>query len=304
MADETLIAVTNILQSGDTHLTQQIGDKDGYCLINKITATTATSNEDIKANIAFNIKRNVLRIENYHHFKKITDTPIAIVGGGPSLKYNLNKLREFQIILIAGSAHDYLVSKDIVADYCALCDPSPLTLGYIKAPQPHTTYFLASGCDPLVFDKLKNNKVYLWHCYTDLNKDYFYELEPTCHMIGGGCTIGLRSINIAIMLGYYNIHLFGFDGCLSEKEENYAYPIVDKEELKGISNIFNIKLDYDSDKKYKVVGYQLAQADHFKDFLYKYSNMVNFTFHGDGLLRDLHDRIKLDIQRLNGVIND
>ena len=296
--DQTLIAAINILQSGDYVITEQVGEKDGFLPIRQVTTTTAVSSTIIIDSIKANVKRPLKRFHEHREFKNIKSKHqrIAIVGGGPSLKTTLQELRDFETILVAGSPHDYLISHGIIPDFCAICDPDPISANYLKYPRNSVEYFIASGCDSKVFDTLKDKQVYMWHCYGDMYVDFFREIEPGCHLIGGGCTIGLRAINLAIMMGYTNIHLFGMDSCMKE-DEYHAYGLEDKEELKGLGGLMEVKIDPNSNKKYKVAGYQLAQAEHFADFFFEYHNMVSFTFHGDGLLRDLHEKLKDDIQR-------
>ena len=52
--------------------------------------------------------------------------------------------------------------------------------------------------------------------------------------MGGGCTIGLRSISIAILLGYTNIHFFGFDSCLDTDGTGHAYSLSTEDEVLGL----------------------------------------------------------------------
>jgi hypothetical protein len=123
------------------------------------------------------------------------------------------------------------------------------------------------------------------------------KLEDGYQAVGGGCTVGLRSLSMFLLCGYSNIHLFGFDSCLGVNDEHHAYGFKTENEFLG--EIYEIKigitrkgLEGALPETYRCAGYQLAQAYHFKDFYSKYHFLMNLTFHGKSLLKDLVDMIK------------
>jgi len=96
-------------------------------------------------------------------------------------------------------------------------------------------------------------------------------------------------------MNFTNIHLFGFDSCLSEDGEHHSYGFNSGEEL---GEIFEVLLDEVGGKIYKTLGYQLAQVQHFNEFYRNYGDKFNPVFHGTGLLPDLFDRIKAEAQNM------
>ena len=244
--------------------------------------STATPTEKIRENIANNLKPHMLQIEHMSEFRE--NVPIAIVGGGPSLKGQLEKLKEFKTIIACGSVHDYLVENGIRPTYCAIVDPDPLVITYLKkalSPMNVTKYLVASQCDPSVFDYLRENFVYRWNAGG--RDDLYTEGVPT---IGGGCTIGTRALVIALCFGYTNIHLFGMDTCLDETDEHHAYKF-QNEEIETIGDVQEIALDSASGKKFKVAGYMLGQLFDFKYILSSQAHRLNLTVHGGGLIAHL-----------------
>jgi hypothetical protein len=113
------IAATNIVETAPLTLTERIGDDNGYVPLRSVSTTTATAQEDIFKNIEKNIKRGLPKFESLPDFRNIKhkSKKIAIVGGGPSLKDNLDELRNFDVILVAGSPHDYLLENGINITY-------------------------------------------------------------------------------------------------------------------------------------------------------------------------------------------
>jgi hypothetical protein len=251
--------------------------------LKEIQTNTATSFDETLANVKINAKRNLPRLHGLPEFHKVKghDKLIAIVGGGPSLKDNLDELRKFKTIIACGSVNDFLMGNGITPTYATICDPDPLSINYFQKRDTEVKYLLASGCDAKIFDYFKDYQVVMWHCHSDDYKPD--DIEPGYQAIGGGCTVGLRSICISQVLGYTNVHMFGFDSCLGLDGNSHAYLAED------VGHIYDIKVGnkvgVDSDSKtYKCAGYQLAQAHQFLDYYKKYYTLFTPTIHGDGLL--------------------
>lgn len=260
-----------------------------------VSTTTALPSEDILKNVKENVKRNLPRLHQLPEFHKVKghDKKIALVGGGPSLKYYLDDLRQFRTIFACGSCNDYLMENNIIPTYAGVCDPDALSINYFQKLDTEVKYLIASGVDGKVFDYLKDYQVVMWHCHSDTYNPE--EIEANYQAVGGGCTIGLRAISIAIILGYTNLHFFGFDSCMAENNASHAYTAEDVGELYKIKVGSDSELDHSS-KTFKVAGYQLAQAYHFIDFYKNQSKMFVPTFYGDGLLaavlKNINEQVK------------
>lgn len=172
---------------------------------------------------------------------------------------------------------------------------------YLKSPSLLTTYLVSSHCHPSVFDALHGKFVALWHCHP-VGEEYLREIEGDAYQaVGGGCTVGLRALSIALMLGYKDIHFFGYDSSLGFEDAHHAYGFAtDREEL---GQVFDIKigradLGPDETRTYRCAGYQLAQVDHFRRFLKDHGGMFRPSFHGSGLLPDLWSLIEAEAREI------
>lgn len=269
-----------------------------FVKLQEVETNAATPSSIAYANLKKNLQLKLPKLENLPEYQKIKghNTPIALVGGGPSLKNHLDELRKFKTIISCGSVHDYLISNKIIPTYATVCDPDPVSLNYFKNLHTETKYLISSGFDPEALNHFKKHQLVLWHCHSnDYNIVEIEEIEKTIyHGISGGCTVGLRSMNIAIMLGYTNLHFFGFDSCMSD-EECHAYKISEQERT-NFGKLWQVKLrdlvkgdgEGPGDKIYSCLGYQLAQADNFKAFFMNFGRMFTPTFHGEGLLPDFY----------------
>jgi len=292
----------------NTYPTKTVAGKT-FAQLKIVNTIAATPFDETFENVKVNTKRNYVRLHNLPEFMKIKNKPIALVGGGPSLDDTLNKLKEFDVIVSCGSSHDYITTRGFKPTYAVLCDPDPITANYIKYPCKETNYLVSTGCHKSVFNALEGYNITLWHCNSESLLNRFSELGEEYHAIDGGCTVGLRSISIALMFGYSDINFFGFDSCVGVKEENgitytkhHAYDFTD-ETKEFIGDLYDVKLgmneDINKDRTFMCAGYQLAQISHFKSFYQNYGIFFKPTFHGDGALTDLMSIIDRETKRLN-----
>lgn len=255
-----------------------------------ISTITATDGKKMLDNVRINTARDLTRLVKMPEFKiyKGDNSSIALIGGGPSLKKTIEKAKEFSVAIACGSSNDFVVNSGIVPTYTVVCDPDPVTIKYLTKLNKTTKYLIASCCDPSLFEHLKDYDVYLWHCHSEEQAAYLKTVETPYEAVCGGCTVGLRSQSIAILFGYRNLHYFGFDSCLSE-EDHHAYEFATEEEKQQIGVVHEIKIGHErpNEKVYKALGYQMAQAAHYKEFYQEFNAYFNPTFHGEGLLPDL-----------------
>lgn len=273
-------------------------DSAEFVKLSGINTQTATSDEDFIENVKKTLgRKNNKWLHRQEEFQKIKGhhNLIALIGGGPSVEKELDKIKDFKlagyVVVACGSSHDWCIKNNVIPDYCVLCDPDPITANYITLADNRIKYLVASSCDEKVFEILKNKEVILWHCESDALKKIIPENDY--FSISGGCTVGLRAVSIAIMLGYTNIHFWGFDSCLGIDDKHHAYDFsTDKEEL-GV--VYNIRIGFDKaqdDKTFRCAGYQLAQASHFEMFYKNYHEYFTPTFHGEGLLTSFMEMIQ------------
>lgn len=172
-----------------------------------------TAHEKVAQNIRSACQRDLpwLPLEQAH------DGEIAIVAGGPSLPDYLDELQGRKIVAVNGS-HDYLLSKGIVPDVHLIIDARPENASFITTSAKE--YWLASQCDPSVFDKAKN--VTVIHMNTADVLDSIPPSMKPINLISSGSTVGLAGMAIAYCLGYRSIWIYGMDS--SYETSRHAYP--------------------------------------------------------------------------------
>lgn len=284
-------------------LLEQQTDNNGEVFTNlqQVNTEAAISSDITIKQMKRNIKRSYPRLHDLPEFKQVKNDSIALVGGGPSLETQLDKLREFKNIMVCGSAHDYIIKQGFIPKYTTICDPDIISSNYVSKTNIFTKYLVSTGCHDKVYDTLEGCSIYMWHCYSDDALKVQAEIEPNFQAVGGGCTVGLRSISIALMLGYSDIHFFGFDSCLGEDNKHHAYGFSD-ESQEQLGEIYEVRLGYDNtmnkEKLFYCAGYQLAQLSHFKDFYMRYNAVFEPTFHGEGVLAESMKIINKEREKL------
>ena len=274
-----------------------------------VKTSLAVGAEEAQANIVASVKRGYPRLHYLPEFARMKgDAPIALAAGGPSIKGFVDELRAFQgPVMAVGSAHDWLIDQGIVPRYALVCDADAnIMASYLRKPHPLTTYLVATQCHSSVFEALNGHAIAMWHCISSEKDPWLDELEPGWQGVGGGCTAGLRAINAGIVLGFRNMHLFGYDSCLGVDDAVHAYDLRDKESEAaglGLERIFDISVGRKGpgSKVYRCAGYHLAQAQNFEEFLRTYHRLLKPTFHGEGLLRDVYEMVKENVAEAEEV---
>ena len=279
--------------------------KGELILVKGIQTNAATSTNDMLENIIENMKYKFPIFEGLTEYNKPKgwDRKIALVGGGPSLKNTIHELKEYRTIMSCGSVHDYLINNNVIPTYAVNCDPSPISANYFTKADPEVKYLIASHADRKLIAALGGKQIILWHCHSEDLQEQIFKIEREennrdYNAVGGGCTVGLRAISLAMCMGYGNIHFYGFDSCMGDDgEQHHAYDWANPEEENPlIDKVYKIHLGPttgpENNKHYYVAGYQLAQLENFKDFYASNKDYFIPTFHGGGALADYLELIK------------
>lgn len=284
-------------------------DPQSFIPLGVVNTHAATALEDQFVNVKNNVEAGYTRFHELPEFQKIKghENPIIIVGGGTTLKNPevFNKLKELSQkwpVMAAGSPHDWLIQNGIHPQYTAACDPDPVTALYNKEKNlnPRARYLFASCSAPELMKMVPKDRIAMWHCHSDAIQKKIEEtkIEKVYQAVGGGCTVGLRCISLAIMLGYTNIQIFGMDSFVRSIDEHHAFDFQD-EEKEFLGQTYKIQVgtkDGPNGKTYLCAGYQLAQAAHFKEFICHNWNVFTPTFHGESLLADIYELEKANIE--------
>lgn len=206
------------------------------------------------------------------------DGHAVLVGGGPSLTETLDEIKwrygQGQHIVALNGSADWLVKNGIIPHSHIIIDARPGNARFVAGVQS-TKLYLASQCDPSVFEKAKFRDVTLFHRDCD-GKSGFNEKRRTV-LLGTGTTVGLTAIQLMYELGYRKIHLYGYDSSY-RKTEGHAYlqPENDGEQVVDCTA---------GGRKFTAAVWMIRQAEEFRNIAPAFAKEgVILTVHGDGLL--------------------
>ena len=183
-----------------------------------------TADDRLLANVQSAIRRGLPQVWP----QALRPERVALVGSGPSLNETADELRDLvwggaKLVTLNGAYH-WCLARNLKPSAQIVLDARPSTARFVSPSVPDCRYFVASQCDPSVFDALVGREhVGLWHSAVRLKDetdpivtalDAYYATHWTG--IAGGTTVGTRALMLLRALGYLRFDLFGFDSCWLE----------------------------------------------------------------------------------------
>lgn len=237
--------------------------------------------EGIESNVKYSLS---LGLREFTMAPCINGGKFILCASGPSIKDYVEEIRQdqkdgFPICAIKG-AYDFLRERDITPNIYLSVEPRYRP---IKDPSDKTTYFMASRCHPQDFDEMIEKKltVVLWHSWTN-QEEAFYKGTLG---VGGGSTSGLRALNIAYLLGFKKIKMYGMDSCNIEGVKR-----VGQGKLARIVKTIGVQVGE------RVFNCNMAMAAQAQDFQMLWDIMpdIRLEVMGDGLLAAIcKERVKM-----------
>lgn len=165
----------------------------------------------------------------------IQSDAVALVCGGPSLEATLPELRDAiaagaKVVTVNGS-YAWCLAHNIIPSMQIVMDARASNARFLDPALPRCHYALASQCHPALWDAVDGRpNVWIYHVGVSDEAsparallDAYYLGQ--WHGIGGGTTVGTRSIALLRGLGYLRFDLFGMDSCwLGAAHHAYAQP--------------------------------------------------------------------------------
>jgi hypothetical protein len=137
---------------------------------------------------------------------------VAIVASGPSATDYVDLLKSWdgEIWGING-AFVWMMRRGIKPTAFVGLDPEPILKDYL-IDCPDVTYYLATQVHPDVFAHLEGKNIRLW-----FPADGQVKYPFGAQLVYGGTTCLGRAPNLAYMLGYREVHIFGCDSSFTNK---------------------------------------------------------------------------------------
>jgi len=240
----------------------------------ELTVKNNVNHDVIVRNIGINSKRDIEWLE----LKNATEREVVIVGGGPSLAGDIEEIRrkwyEDAYVIALNGAASYLQENDIDPDAIVVIDARDSNIKFIAEDIAYE-YYLASQCDPSLFDKL-GRLATLFHIEIP-NLGEYVPGDRLIQAIGGGCSVGLIAMSLAYVLGFRKMHLYGYDSSYQETT-HHAYPQPENDGEPVLDA-------HVCGRTFKAAPWMVTQVNQFQDLAKQLINLdCEIQVHGNGLL--------------------
>ena len=240
--------------------------------------TVNVGDEQIKKNVAYNIKQGFLEIQPH----PTNNIETMIIGGGPSLSQHVKKIKQLRangVKLIAiNGAYKWCLDNGITPSAMVMVDARKFNARFTQPVVEDCKYFIASQCHPSVFKGLPKDRTYVWHTQAEILKEMLEAQFEECYPVPGGSTVLLRAIPLFRMLGFKRFHIFGCDSCLEEDAHHAYEQIENDDELIIPVNV--------SGKIFNCHPWMVSQAQEFIDLIRMIGDEIELKVYG-GLLHHI-----------------
>lgn len=212
------------------------------------------------------------------------DREIIVLSGGPSMESQLEVIKKLRAegaaLATVNGAYGWALERGLEPSAQIVLDARAFNARFSRPVTPYTKYLIGSQVHPSTLDGLPYDRTFLWHSgLSEENEKMIQEKLGYYFPSPGGSTVTLRAIPLLRMLGFYRIHLFGFDSCVTGTQHHaYAQPENDNEPIITVEcggKIFNCS------------PWMLSQASEFRDMVKLMGDVVELAVYGDGLIAQM-----------------
>lgn len=235
-----------------------------------------TEEEEILANVKANIAGD------WQEFmpQPVSDAEVMILGGGPSMKAELEtikKLRSEGVKLVTlNGAYNWAIENGLTPSAQIMVDAREFNKRFTKPVIDDCKYYIASQCNPAVFEGLPKSRTAIWHTGAEYTREVLKEKMEGCYFIPGGNTVLLRALPMLHLIGYRKFHLFGCDSCIAD-DAHHAYAQPENDTAMVVSTIVGGRV-------FQCHPWMIAQCSEFMEIVKVLGDEIQLEIYGDGLL--------------------
>ena len=238
-----------------------------------------TAIDKVLDNIKTNVKWGCKHVRP-HQIQE--DNEIMILAGGPSLNdfkdEIIEKWKNGTKVVTVNNAYNWALDNGITKLNQCMIDARPFNKRFCEPVMPDCNYFIATQCDPSVFETLPPERTFYWHCNPHPDAvDLIHNTYPEYIMCGGGSTVTLRAIVLMRVLGFKKQVIYGFDSCLIG-DEHHAY---EQKENDTDPSILETMVE---GRKFICQPWMAQQATEFALLIDVLKDEFSLTVKGDGLM--------------------
>jgi len=239
-----------------------------------------TATEQVLKNIRHNAESKKW-LEMQPH--EVQDTPIMVLCGGPSLNDYEEEIRELRSqgmpMITCNGTYNWAIERGMIPSLQLILDARPFNKRFLRPLVDTCKYFIASQCDPELFEGMPEDRTYLWHCTgSDEAKELLNDLYKIWYAVPGGSTVTLRGLCLLRMLGFHKIHMYGFDSCYRDGD-HHAYK-QSENEYKA-KRVIPVSV---GGRVFQCDPWMLCQAQEWMQMVGAFGDEIDLDVKGDGLI--------------------
>lgn len=241
--------------------------------------TVNTTDAELEKQIIANVRRGLTEVRPYDR----QDTPIMILGGGPSLAdfedEIMQRRAEGMPLVTTNGAYNWAIERGMNPSAQIIVDARDFNKRFVLPHVEGCRYLLASQCHPDTFDAAPAKQTMIWHSV--INEALADVLDREVgqgkwYPVPGGSTVMLRAFLLMRMLGYWKFHVYGFDSCLRE-DQHHAYAQTEND----YTNVLRVSC---GGRTFLCHPWMASQAQEFIDQVSLMGDEIDMQVHGDGLI--------------------
>ena len=278
--------------------------------MNLIEGRVNVPEEDLLKNIEQNSKLGLPQIRPY----PVQDTEIMLLAGGPSLnefeEEIIQNRKDGMKLVTVNNTYHWAMERGLKPSLQFLIDARGFNKRFTEQSEltDETKFIIASSADPESIELLPKDRTFLFH--TTLSDEIlesivenYGELYKHAFPVPGGCTVTLRAIAALRLLGFFKIHVYGFDSCLSDDGYHHAYsqPENDSDRDNAVPIIVAGGSKYE--RKFMCAPWMAMQAHDFRKMATDLLGDVHLDIKGDGMIAymvkvaaELNENIDIEIE--------
>jgi SAM-dependent methyltransferase len=214
------------------------------------------------------------------------DREVILLAGGPSMTEQLDEIRKLRTegaaLVTVNGAYGWALEHGLEPSAQIVLDARAFNARFVLPVTGYTKYLIASQAHMTTLEPLPRERTFLWHSgLSDANEALVREvLGGQFWPIPGGSTVVLRAIPLLRLLGFWRIHLFGFDSCVRMNGEHHAYAQAENDR----EILVPVEL---GGKVFQCAPWQVSQATEFRDLVAFLGDEVECAVYGDGLIASM-----------------
>jgi SAM-dependent methyltransferase len=239
--------------------------------------------DEIYNNVLANLRLNLNEVCPHD----TQDIEIMVLGGGPSLNEFEDEIRaklaDGMHIVTTNGAYNWCFERGLMPVTQIMVDAREFNKRFLQPIMPGCKYLLSSQCHPMSVAMMPRDQTLLWHSgaapkVREAIDAYVHEsgADREWYPIYGGSTVMLRAIPLLRTLGFWKLHIYGFDSCLIGAE-HHAYPQKENDS----QGIVEIEV---GGRKFQCTVWMWEQAHEFIDLTRAIAEVCDLVVYGDGLI--------------------